>query len=93
LPSPRLTTHPTHPGLYVVTICPQHRSCVLDEIVDEVMEISPAGAMVQTVWEELPCAYPGVEIDAFVVMPNHVHDIVYLVPDQSERIRISGRRW
>jgi hypothetical protein len=62
----------------------------LGEIVDGVMEISPAGAMVQTVREELPWAYPGVEIDAFVVMPNHVHGIVYLVPDQSERIRISG---
>jgi REP element-mobilizing transposase RayT len=63
---------------------------VLGEITDGVMEVSPAGAMVQTVREELPCAYPGVEIDAFVVMPNHVHDIVYLLPDESERIRISG---
>lgn len=69
------------PGLYVVTICTQHRVSLLGEIVDGAMHLSPAGVMVQTVWDELPWAYPGVEIDAFVVIPNHVHGIVFLLPD------------
>lgn len=71
------------PGSYVVTICVQHRACLLGEIVDGVMHESPAGAMVRAVWDELPWAYPGVEIDAFVVMPNHVHGIVCLLPGEN----------
>ncbi len=35
--------------------------------------------MVQEVWNELPANYEGVETDAFVVMPNHVHGIIVLV--------------
>ncbi len=31
------------------------------------------------IWEELSSHYQGVETDAFVVMPNHVHGIIVLV--------------
>jgi len=37
-----------------------------------------AGRMVQTVWNELPVHYLGVDIDAFAVMPNHIHGIIVL---------------
>lgn len=43
------------------------------------MQLNDAGLMVQSVWNEIPSFYPGVEIDAFVVMPNHIHGIVVLV--------------
>jgi hypothetical protein len=35
--------------------------------------------MVQEVWNELPANYEGVETDAFVIMPNHMHGIIVLV--------------
>jgi len=35
--------------------------------------------MVQQCWDEIPEYYPGIEIDAFTVMPNHIHGIVILV--------------
>ena len=34
--------------------------------------------MAEAVWHELPQHYPGVNVDAFVVMPNHVHGIILL---------------
>ena len=40
------------------------------------MVLNDAGRMVQAVWDELPAHYPGVAIDAFVVMPDHIHGIV-----------------
>jgi len=43
------------------------------------MRLSDAGQMVQVVWKELTLRYPGVETDAFVIMPNHVHGIIILV--------------
>ena len=43
------------------------------------MHLNEAGCLVQTAWDELSARFPGVELDAFVVMPNHVHGIVVLV--------------
>ncbi len=69
----------TAPGAYFVTICTQDRACMFGEVVDGVMCPNDAGRMVETVWGELPVFYPGVAIDGFVVMPNHIHGIIVLV--------------
>lgn len=42
------------------------------------MHLNHAGIMIQKIWMELSENYPGVETDAFVVMPNHFHGIVVL---------------
>jgi REP element-mobilizing transposase RayT len=42
------------------------------------MGLNDAGGTVQSVWEELPQHYVGVNIDEFAVMPNHVHGIIVL---------------
>ncbi len=36
--------------------------------------------MVQRVWRELPQRFPTIELDQFVVMPNHVHAIILINP-------------
>lgn len=40
------------------------------------VRLSPAGEMVQRWWNKLPEKFPGIESDAFIVMPNHVHFIL-----------------
>ncbi|GBC84584.1 hypothetical protein HRbin11_01015 [bacterium HR11] len=69
----------TQPGAYFVTIVTQNRVCLFGEVVDGTMRLNDAGRMVQAVWNDLPRYYPGVAIDAFVVMPNHIHGIIILV--------------
>ncbi|HPN32919.1 MAG TPA: hypothetical protein PK843_00255 [bacterium] len=66
-------------GAYFVTICTQNRQCLFGDVTDGEMRLNAAGQMVQSVWDELPLFYPGVDIDEFVVLPNHVHGIVILV--------------
>jgi REP element-mobilizing transposase RayT len=66
------------PGLYVVTICTKHRLHLFGSIVDDAIVVSPPGEMVRKIWDEIPMFYPDVDIDAFVVMPNHVHGIIVL---------------
>jgi REP element-mobilizing transposase RayT len=65
-------------GAYFVTVCVQGRECLLGEIVDGEMELNEAGRMVETWWRELSNKFPSVEIDTFVVMPNHFHGIVVI---------------
>lgn len=46
------------------------------------MVLNEVGLTVESVWKEMPDHYPGVEIDEFIVMPNHVHGIIALVGAQ-----------
>jgi putative transposase len=74
----------TQGGAYFITVVSQDRTCLFGEVVDGVMCSNDAGRMVQTVWNELPAFYPGVDIDRFAVMPNHIHGIVVLVDRRAD---------
>ncbi len=69
----------TQPGAYFVTICTVNRIHLFGEIVDDEMVLNPAGEMVKVIWDEIPQHYPNVKIDAFVIMPNHIHGIIILI--------------
>jgi REP element-mobilizing transposase RayT len=69
----------TQPGAYFVTICSQNRECLFGDVISGEMILNQRGEMVERTWRELAECYPGVEVDAFVVMPNHVHGIIVLV--------------
>lgn len=65
-------------GAYFITICTQNRSSLFGEILNGVLRLNDAGQMIQSVWNELPQHYTGVDIDNSVVMPNHIHGIIVL---------------
>lgn len=71
-------------GAYYVTICAQDRECMFGAIIDGKMIHNPAGLMVCDVWTSLPEKYPTVILDEFVVMPNHMHFIVFLTDDTAD---------
>lgn len=63
-------------GAYFFTVCAQDRACLFGEVVDGQMHLNDAGRMVLAEWTSLPVRFPGVELDAFCVMPNHLHGII-----------------
>ena len=66
------------PGAYFVTICTYGKEYLLGEIIDSTMHLSVAGEIVRYCWNDLPQHYINVCLDAFVVMPNHIHGILVL---------------
>ena len=66
------------PGAYAITIVTQSRLCLFGKVICGEMHLNQAGMIVQQSWEELPHRFPSIELDAFVVMPNHVHGIIVL---------------
>ncbi|MFA6012848.1 MAG: hypothetical protein WC799_22865 [Desulfobacteraceae bacterium] len=64
--------------MYFVTICTQNCDCFFGDIVSREMRLNDAGMMVQSIWDELPSRFANLELDAFVVMPNHIHGIFAL---------------
>jgi putative transposase len=84
----------SEPGSYFITVCVQNRQCVLGAIVDGRMVQSEAGLMVESWWGQIESKFPGVFLDAFIVMPNHVHGIVMLgarVPGERHAPPDTGR--
>ena len=63
-------------GAYFITLCTQNSVCVFGDIVDAKIVLNDAGRMVQSVWNNIPVHYPGIGIDAFQIMPNHIHGII-----------------
>ncbi|MEX1254510.1 MAG: transposase [Dehalococcoidia bacterium] len=69
----------SQPGAYYVTVCSAGRECLFSEVVEGAMRLSHLGSEVEAAWSELPSHYPMVDLDAFVVMPNHVHGVIVLL--------------
>ena len=65
-------------GYYFVTICVQGRECLLGAIVNDMAVVNEAGGMVDHWWNELPNKFGTVELDRYVIMPNHFHGIIIL---------------
>jgi hypothetical protein len=63
---------------YFVTLCTESCVCFFGAIVAGEMVLNDAGRMVETVWNELPLRFDHMELDAFVVMPNHFHAVFIL---------------
>ena len=75
------------PGAYVVTVCTKDRRNLFGEVVNEGMRLNEFGVVVQDRWTDLPQHFADVELDEFVVMPNHVHGIVALVDRRGTECR------
>ena len=69
----------TQPAAYFITICTHGRAPLFGEVVDGEMRLNAMGEIVRACWHEIPDHSQHVELDAFVVMPNHVHGIVCIV--------------
>lgn len=65
-------------GAYFITICTQDKQCVLGRIAEGQMFVNEAGQIVQRAWERLPESFPGVLLDTFQIMPNHLHAVLVI---------------
>jgi putative transposase len=75
----RLRTHDySSAGRYFVTICTKYHVQWLGDVMGGKMCLNAAGEIVQAQWDRLPMCFPGLELDQFIVMPNHIHGILVL---------------
>ena len=75
----------TQVGAYFITIVTHAscRECLFGDIADGEMQTTDLGRVVAECWDALPSHFPNVELDEFVVMPNHLHGIVVIGDDAS----------
>ena len=68
-----------------MTICTQNRACLFGELSDCEMRLNKAGQMVNDTWYSLPNRFLSVQLDAYIIMPNHVHGII-LITDEKQSV-------
>ena len=68
-------------GAYAVTLASYRREGLFGEIKDGQMVLNALGEIIATTWRWLAVRYPYVALDAWVVMPNHLHGIIVLAAD------------
>ena len=66
-------------GAYFVTIVTRNRACLFGNMVHDEVWLNVMGKIVQWTWHDLSNHVRNVQLDAFVVMPNHIHGIIVIV--------------
>jgi REP element-mobilizing transposase RayT len=79
-------------GAYFVTICTHQRAHLFGDIVDGAMVLNSSGKIAVEEWNQTAILRDTIELDAFVVMPNHIYGIVVMVADaHSNHSRANSR--
>jgi len=81
----------SQPGTYFVTICTYKRECLFGQIIDGEMQLNKTGYLVQSIWESLHVRFPSIQLDTFIMMPNHIHGIILIAEDRVGAIHRSCR--
>ena len=68
----------TAAGGYFVTIMAYQRDCVFGEIEAGEMHINALGRIVKECWQAIPDHFPNADVVEFVLMPNHIHGIIFV---------------
>jgi REP element-mobilizing transposase RayT len=65
-------------GAYFVTLCTQGRECLFGDIIDGAMRLNEIGELVEEEWRKTAIIRNEIELDEWVIMPNHIHGILII---------------
>jgi len=68
-------------GAYFITICTKDRAYLFGKVVDGEMQVNEMGQIVADTWQWLAIQYKHIELDAWVIMPNHLHGIIVITDE------------
>ncbi len=74
----------TSVGGYFITICTKDKKCVFGRVDGEQMCLNPIGRVAHDCWLQIPEHFSNVILDAYVIMPNHMHGILMLSDPNDE---------
>lgn len=72
-------------GLYFITVCVAERACLFGSVENGEMVLNEFGEIARNELLKTTDIRPNLEIDSFVIMPNHVHCIIHITGDDFRR--------
>jgi REP element-mobilizing transposase RayT len=76
-------------GSYFITICTYKKEHLFGEIVNSEMKLNLLGQFAYNQWKQIPQRFENVELNEFVIMPNHIHGIIVIVSGRGEGLENS----
>ena len=70
----------SNPWWYYVTINTKNHVEYFGRVVKNMMKLNEVGKVAENCWLEIPKHFANVELDSYVIMPNHVHGIIIINP-------------
>ena len=70
-------------GLYFITICTQNREQLFGTITNSQMALNPMGEIAHNEWFKTESMRPNLRLHEFIVIPNHIHGIIEIIPAPS----------
>lgn len=67
-------------GFYYLTICSVNKLHLFGKVTSGQVELSAIGEVVDSCWRQIPAIYSHVLLDEYVIMPNHLHGIMVILP-------------
>ena len=68
----------SRPGKYFITICTKNKIPYFGNVENGRMILSEFGVIADKYWREIPAHFPFIELDEFIVMPDHMHGIIII---------------
>ena len=65
-------------GMYFITICTKNKEKFFGSLENDLVELNQVGLLVNAFWQNIPNHFPSANLDTYVVMPNHLHGIIYI---------------
>lgn len=79
IPSTRLSNWDySSNGYYFITICTKNKINYFGEIMNNKMQLSEIGKIIEQYWLKIPKHFQFVELGEYSIMPNHIHGILII---------------
>ena len=79
-------------GAYFVTVCTNKRKLLFGEVIGHEVKLNEIGKITAEEWLKSAQVRTEIELDAWVVMPNHMHGIVMIKDDRGRNDRAAASR-
>ena len=70
----------SNPWWYYVTVNTKNHIEYFEQISNGKVSLNELGLITKNRWEDIPEHFPNIELDYFVIMPNHLHGIIIINP-------------
>lgn len=79
----------SQPGAYFITLVTEKRICWFGEIHNRAMLLNDCGIGFFKLWQDIPKRFPNIILDEFILMPNHLHGIIWIKDSRLENLDIN----
>lgn len=73
-----------NPAGIFITICTYNRQPLFGSLENSRIVLSEFGMILKNRWSQIPISIPGVLTDEFIIMPDHIHGILWFGTDETD---------